>query len=257
MALSLAMAMAMFAGLGLAPGEAHASCRPSPSAVISHRVDADAPYQDCLFRERTGVETSFHLGFGSSTNPGAQVFFAPTDSASTASGARRAGPGVAANVSLGWRILPTFSAGLHLFYEWAPGTSLPGVRVGQSDFLMTGVYGRFYLGSALGIRRIEPWIGLGFDHGAPAWVTNTTGTLVANVSFAAVAIPIDVGIDYNVSPLWSVGLLVRLTPWIPYQRCPPPSVSPNGVATSTCSGADLSPVPFLFVGLGTRFLSPV
>ncbi len=284
--LALAALSSGFAGLASAP-VAHATCRPSAESVLAHTVDADAAYQACRWRERTGVEAWLQAGLGMGFDPSAEVLIYTRGG--DAQGQRN-GPGIAVNVGLGGRVIPAVSVGAHLYFQYSPAYGLRETAVtrtslgGSTDYTPTGgstnmmgvgVYGRVYLGTILGSRRFDPWIGAGFDFASPAWVATSvhtratsninplTGTPLTAPSISesngtimntvvAIGVPLGVGLDMNVNPDLAIGLLAQVSLWVPYGRCGN-AVSGNAV---NCS-SDLYPVaPTFFLGAEARFLSP-
>jgi hypothetical protein len=250
---------------------ANAWCRPSAESVTAHTRDDDPAYQECRWRERVGAEATLQVGMGMGFDPSNRVYVFNPDAQG-----QRNGPGFAMNVGLGWRVIPALSFGAHLYFQYSPSYGLRTTPVtrGQTDYtptggntniIGTGLYARLYIGSALGIRRFDPWVSAGFDFAAPVWVAtyihtvtnmaplDTTGT----TTIPGVAVPLAVGVDWNVSPLVSIGLMGQVSIWIPYGRCGNVTAANSSPScTYPADGWTVAPYPLLFVGAQARFLSP-
>jgi hypothetical protein len=188
-------------------------------------------------------------------------------------------------MAIGWRIKPSFSIGGHLYYQYSPAYGLAEgtidrmsggmfqINGGHSDVVAAGVYGRFYIGSAVGLRRVDPWIGVGFDLPSPVWVstqvhgtrqvTTTTGPVTQTVdgslllTVASFAVPVSVGLDYNVSPEFSLGIGAHLSFLFPYGRCGNTSVfTGDPGASASCNWQNYDVTPTLFIAGEGRFLAP-
>ncbi|MEI8258058.1 MAG: hypothetical protein WCJ30_20470, partial [Deltaproteobacteria bacterium] len=179
---------------------------------------------------------------------------------------------------------PAISFGAHLYLQYSPAYDLRTTTVprgattdytptsGSTILMGVGLYGRVYLGSALGLRRIDPWIGVGLDFSSTAWVatsvhtrTGTTDpmtgvrtisseadTTISN-TVSAVSVPLSAGFDVNLSPELSIGLIGQVSLWVPYGRCGNAHCS----ASVSCTSQSYDVLPMFFLGAQARFLSPI
>ena len=292
--------------LALAARDANAACRPAPGTHPLPGSPAYEAVQDCRWDHRIGLELTAQLGMGMGFDTGADTFELVADGQG-----QRLAPGLGINVALGWRPTPAFSIGGHLYYQYsaanglnttprpASGMSTSGSTTmttdatftptgGHTDLVSAGIYARLYIGALVHARRIEPWIGVGFDWPSVGWVatqvhtdavTETSvmgipvsrspqsldGTLQHTVS--AVSIPFSAGFDFNVSPELSLGVTGTVSLWFPYSQCGSRatfSVSNNGdtqvICNETLTAAGLTPnysvTPMLFIAGEARFLAP-
>lgn len=223
-------------------------------AVLVTSASASASAQSRADRaEQRGAEVSIHVGAGSFTNPSAPAF-----TVTKGGNVQRAGPGPGAIFAMGWRFLPWLSAGVRLGYQYAFARNLPAPATsGNTDLIMAGFYARFYAGTALGWRAVQPWFGAGIDPAAIASVqtrfpggaglqANTVGLTV--YSFA---VPVTAGLDYNITPTWSVGLLAEGSQWFPQSSC---GSTQNLPQTMGCRSGPLDTATYWFAGAGMRFL---
>jgi hypothetical protein len=266
----------------VSPRVASAACHPPPGEIDAPGTHTHEVLDDCRWAHRVGLELTAQVGMGMGFDPGADTFELTSD----AQGSRLA-PGLGLNLALGWRPTPAFSLGGHLYYQYTPARGLRETPIdrdgltftvtgGHTDMVTAGIYARLYIGALAHVRRIDPWIGVGFDWPAVGWVgTNIQvalpgspfkGTLQQTVS--AVALPISAGFDVNVSPELSLGVTGTVSLWFPYSQCGNASAySASNTATQVVCDADLmadgrnlmpnySITPMLFVAGEARFLAP-
>lgn len=178
-------------------------------------------------------------------------------------GTERLGPGPLGEFRFGARATPWFSAGVHLAAQGFFGGRLPSTLTDGSAGMVTGgLDARFYLGSALHWRWIEPWVSAGVDPLAQLQLGNhlasgvgSTGTVQSlTSSVGGVAFPMTVGLDVNLTSVFAVGVLARLSPFVPVSRC---ASDPSGQIVGTaCSGNDLATETAITLAGGVRVTLP-
>lgn len=136
-------------------------------------------------------------------------------------------------LSLGWRFLPQASVGA--FFSYASYNAQNGADTGDApDFTsqlsrsqwVLGLYGRYYVTTLS--RRLQPWVevGVGYSYDSASYqrplgqASNAqpeTGFYYANAK--GLAVPLTVGLDWRLAPVFSVGPFVGYEPIIPLGGC--------------------------------------
>ena len=95
----------------------------------------------------------------------------------------------------------------------------PGTTAGFANSVSAGVYARLYFGSALGWKRIEPWISVGINPFSTMWATHARPTETVTNRFA-------IGVDSDLqsgsittSRVARRRMLFQASPWVPFEAC--------------------------------------
>lgn len=209
-----------------------------PSAVACERT----------YSQRTGVDLAVNVGAGGHINDSSTAF---TDQPRAAD--HLFWPGPAAQLEVGARPLNYLTVGARFAYQFNPQRDLPqGATAGQAHTFSVGVFGRFYLGSALRWRRVDPWASVGVDPYAMVWVRHDTPLGRVEQQIYTVSIPMSLGVDFYLTRRFSLGLQGQIAPWIAWQRC-----GQNPVTGSACTQENLGTNPYVFAGIQARYVFPV
>jgi hypothetical protein len=158
-------------------------------------------------------------------------------------------PGGAAQGEAGWRFGRYVSLTGHFTYQNNQARDLPlGTTGGWSDAFAVGVNIRAYIGGILHVPIIDPWVAVGFDPWASVHVTHNTSIGDMHSRVTAVAVPMSIGIDFNILRHVALGVMAQVSPWVPWQSC-----SDSPAAAETCANSNLAMNWYGFVGGTVRF----
>ena len=209
---------------------------------------ADEPASDAHLR---GMELMLRPGLGAAGS-GSPVGFQPgpnvslPDPPALLQGASPYGVGFIGQASLGYRFHPFVSAGIRGGYRVSSASALSdGSQNVSRTAWDAGFYVRAYpLAGSDPIRRhLDPWIGVGVEymHDTQSFrhpTASNAGTINADwtIDHHAVSVPIGIGVDYRVAPMFSVGPSFEYAFAVPVAGCA--AVSANGFSgASYCSNS--------------------
>jgi hypothetical protein len=200
-----------------------------------------------LWDHHAGWEATLHLGVGGHVHDTATAF---TDAPST--GVHLFWPGFGGQFTAGHRFVHWMSVGTHFGYiHYWHREQLPGHTNSHVNGLSYGFYGRIYFGQWLNLRRWELWLSAGVDVSATLYIRSDTAIGTAQTQISTVAIPISVSGEYLVHPNLALGVLLQVSPWIPWEICNSASGTPI-----VCNYDHLEVNTYLFGGIGLRLILP-
>lgn len=212
----------------------------APATATAQDAPAEPP-------RATGVELSAALGAGSFTTSSNHAFAA----ASTAPPQARFGPGFGFRLLMGYRFHPLVSVGVSFGYQLlgceVPGAACDAQQIGFSS-LGLGAYGRVYMHDVIS-RRVEPWLGVGFDFLAHQSASGAAspGGATTSTTVRAYALNLQAGVDYVLSPNFALGLTGLAAPWFPLEAC-----IATGAADGACTSGDFAVNVYWFAGASMR-----
>lgn len=221
---------------------------PATTSETTPATTSEAPRTESGLHPRTGVEVSVVTGAGGHINDSSTAFRDVPQAQD-----HLFWPGFGVQMWTGYRFLPWLSMGGHFAFQNNPSRDLPpGTTAGVANSVSAGVYARVYVGSAIGWRRIDPWISVGVNPFSTLWADHQTPIGGTRARIAAVGIPVSVGLDYNFTPWLAAGLTFQASPWIPFEAC---QNAPGG-QISACSSNNLATNTYFFAGVGVRATLP-
>jgi hypothetical protein len=170
-------------------------------------------------------DTSYNGPIGTVLNPAS----CPAGQSCTPYGFDAFAPGVA----VGWRIRSRVSVGA--FFSYASYNALNGADAGDApDFTsqlsrsqwVLGAYGRYYFTWVS--QRLQPWVELGVGYSSDDATYQRPAGQATNgqpetgfytIGEKGLAVPMTVGLDWRLAPIFSVGPLFGFEPVFPLQGC--------------------------------------
>jgi hypothetical protein len=195
-----------------------------------------------------GPEASLNMGVGGFTNGSSAAF-----SNQPNPGDHLYGAGFGAEFTFGGRITPWLSVGAALHWQISPAQDLPqGTTGGVANSVATGPYARVYFGSAFHWRYWEPTLGVGVQPASYLWADHSTPSGNLQTRITAVAVPVQVGLEYNINRVVAAGVLFEGSPWISTERCG--STQPGGPLL--CTGNNYATNVYLYGAANVRVQLP-
>jgi Outer membrane protein beta-barrel domain len=192
---------------------------------------------------KTGFELMLRPGYGSAGSSSPVVYRNPpgvpagtNDPGDVFGGsASPYGGGFVGDAFVGYRMLPILSAGLFGDYHASSATAPSD---GTSDLSRSGWGLGFYARAYVPFPgAIEPWasIGIGYMHDAQTYKRSVTGDVDWTLVHYGVAVPLSVGVDYDLNSFFAVGPSFEYTIVAPAGGCA--DFSESGVSQSECTDA--------------------
>ena len=196
------------------------------------------------FHDGSGIEMAIHGGGGGFLNDSSTAFRDQPRAQD-----HLYWPGFGGQTEIGWRFRSYVSLTGHFTYQNNQPRDLPlGTTDGWANSYAVGINLRAYIGSMLHIRVVDPWVAVGFDPWAAVYAGHATPLGNANNRFTAVAVPMSIGLDFNVVRQVALGVMGQASPWFAWEGC-----SNLPTQGEVCTRDGLANNWYGFIGATARF----
>jgi hypothetical protein len=197
----------------------------------------------------TGLEGSFHIGYGTFTNSARFCV------SGTMCGSGPLDGSVGLEFLVGYRIVPAITAGVHFGYQFlSRSAALNGFNASGAATGL-GVYAQLHLIELLPavsgpLARLDVAVGLGFDFYTHGWLWVGSSPNNVTTDASGVAVPFMLTADFAVVDFLSVGILAIAAPAAVYNECSTTTL--GAFSSTTCDGRGRDAEGYFFIGAGVR-----